>query len=145
MKHQTREQLQKVAEIHLEEAQPAAMTRSERLQRWAELLEQNPDRQLGTFAGTEYQPTETRLMMRSAGSAITVAFEDAVLRAEGLENDTYGEAKRFFELSDWQLHDIVCYCHFGETMKASTAARCVRAAMGGQFNLFSRLRHAVIG
>ncbi len=145
MKYQTLEQLQKVAEVHAGQAQPAAMTRSERLQRWADLLDQNPDRQLGTFAGTEYQPAGTRQTMRSAGSAITVAFDDAALRAEGLENDTYGEAKRFFELTDWQLHDIVCYCHFGETMRADAAARRVRAAVNGQFNLFSRLRHAILG
>ena len=145
MKYQTLEQLQKVAEVHAGQAQPAAMTRSERLQRWADLLDQNPDRQLGTFAGTEYQPAGTRQTMRSAGSAITVAFDDAAFRAEGLENDTYGEAKRFFELTDWQLHDIVCYCHFGETMRADAAARRVRAAVNGQFNLFSRLRHAILG
>jgi hypothetical protein len=144
MKHQTLEQLQKVAEIHAEQARPA-MTRSERLQRWAELLDKDPDRQLGTLAGTEYQPAGTRLTMRSADSAITVAFDDAVLRAEGLENDTYGEAKRFFELTDWQLHDIVCYCHFGATMRAGAAARRVRAAMGGQPNLFTRLRDTILG
>ena len=145
MKYQTLEQLQKVAEVHTEQAQPTAMTRSERLQRWADLLEQYPDRQLGTLAGTEYQTVETRLTMRSAGSAITVAFDDAILRAEGLENDTYGEAKRFFELTDWQLHDIVCSCHFGETMRSGTAARRVRAMTSGQFNLFTRLRHAILG
>jgi hypothetical protein len=42
------------------------------------------------------------------------------------------------------LHDIVCYCHFGETMRADVAARRVRAAMNGQ-NLFGRLRHVILG
>ncbi len=144
MKHQTLEQLQTVAEVHPDQLRPV-MTRNERLERWAELLEKEPDRQLGTLAGTEYQPSGTRYTMRSAGSAITVAFDDAMFRAEGLENDTYGEAKRFFELTDWQLHDIVCYCHFGATMRAGTAARRVRAAIGGRPNLFTRLRDAIFG
>jgi hypothetical protein len=144
MKHQTLEQLQTVAEVHPDHMRPA-MTRSERLERWAGLLEKDPDRQLGTLAGTEYQPSGTRQTMRSAGSAITVAFEDACFRADGLDNDTYGEAKRFFELTDWQLHDIVCYCHFGATMRAATAARRVRAAIGGRPNLFTRLRDAIFG
>ena len=144
MKHQTLEQLQTVAEVH--PGQPRlVVTRGERLERWAGLLEKEPDRQLGTLAGTEYQPAGTRQTMRSAGSAITVAFDDAVFRADGLENDTYGEAKRFFELTDWQLHDIVCYCHFGATMRAGTAARRVRAAIGGRPNLFTRLRDAIFG
>ncbi|MET0941422.1 MAG: hypothetical protein ABWY13_08665 [Mesorhizobium sp.] len=144
MKHQTLEQLQTVAEVHPGQ-QRLVMTRGERLERWAGLLEKEPDRQLGTLAGTEYQPAGTRQTMRSAGSAITVAFDDAVFRADGLENDTYGEAKRFFELTDWQLHDIVCYCHFGATMRAGTAARRVRAAIGGRPNLFTRLRDAIFG
>ena len=144
MKHQTLEQLQTVAEVHPGQ-QRLVVTRGERLERWAGLLEKEPDRQLGTLAGTEYQPAGTRQTMRSAGSAITVAFDDAVFRADGLENDTYGEAKRFFELTDWQLHDIVCYCHFGATMRAGTAARRVRAAIGGRPNLFTRLRDAIFG
>jgi hypothetical protein len=48
--------------------------------------------------------------------------ETPLLRAAGLENDTYGEAKRFFELSDGQLHRIVCY-----TVSAARTARYTRA------------------
>ena len=144
MEHKSLEQLQSVAEIHPDKTRPA-MTRNERLDRWAELLEREPGRRLGTLPGTEYQPDSVRETMRSAGSPISVAFEDPVLRAEGLKDDSYGEAKRFFELSDWQLHEIVCYCHFGAAMSAATAARCVRAAMDGakQPGVFARLREAV--
>jgi hypothetical protein len=35
---------------------------------------------------------------------------------------SYSEAKRFFELSDWQLHEIACSCHTGATMQAGWAA-----------------------
>jgi hypothetical protein len=58
-----------------------------------------------------------------------VAFNDRILRAEGLADDSYGEAKRFFELTDNQLHEIVCYCHVGASMQASRAAQGVRAAI----------------
>ncbi|TGR74211.1 hypothetical protein EN836_33420, partial [Mesorhizobium sp. M1C.F.Ca.ET.193.01.1.1] len=57
--------------------------------------------------------------------------DDPLLRAAGLRSDTYGEAKRFFELSDWQLHDVVCSCHTGATMQASWAAARVRRIIRG--------------
>ncbi|WP_192384975.1 hypothetical protein [Mesorhizobium silamurunense] len=145
MKHQTIEQLQIVAEI--DQAYPRqAMSRSERLERWAELLERNPDRRLSTLPQTEYQPVRVRAAMRGDGSPISVAFEDPVLRAAGLENDNYGEAKRFFELTDRQLHEIICYCHFGATVTAATAAHHIRAVpTGRQPGMFARLREAFVG
>ena len=65
--------------------------------------------------------------MRCDNSAISVAFSDPLLRSAGLESDTYGEAKRFFELSDGQLHPIVCFCHFGMTVSAARTAGYIRA------------------
>ncbi len=38
--------------------------------------------------------------MRSDHSPVSVAFSDPVLRVAGLSDDTFGEAKRFFELED---------------------------------------------
>ncbi|MER8963617.1 hypothetical protein [Mesorhizobium sp. M0701] len=145
MKHQTLEQLQIVAEIDQDYLRQT-MSRSERLKRWAEILERNPDRRLSTLHQTEYQPVRARAAMRGDGSPIAVAFEDPVLRAAGLENDNYGEAKRFFELTDRQLHEIICYCHFGATVSAATAARHIRAAVAGrQPGMFARMREALVG
>ncbi|ESY70113.1 hypothetical protein NKH57_24130 [Mesorhizobium sp. M1050] len=141
MKHQTVDQLNAVADVHAEATHLLA-TRGERLERWAQLLEQNPNRVLGALTGTEHQSVETRERMRSAGSPITIAFEDPVFRALGLKEDTYGEAKRFFELTDWQLHGIVCHCHVGATMTARWAASRVRAAMSGRSGFFAWLRGA---
>jgi hypothetical protein len=145
MQHKTLEQLKRVAEGQPDPDRPA-MSRSEKLERWADLLDRDPGRRLSTLPGTEYEPAERRDPLRSPGSPIWVAFADPVLRAEGLTNDTYGEAKRFFELSDWQLHEIVCYCHFGATMTAGAAARHVRAAIGGpeQRGVFARLQDAFV-
>ena len=130
MQYKTQQELQRVALVHADQSRPA-MTRGERLERWAELLSREPSRRLSTLHGTEYHPAESRDRMSSLGSPISVALEDPLLRGEGLADDTYGEAKRFFELTDRQLHDIVCYCHHSASMTADTAARRVRAAIGG--------------
>ncbi|MDX8523660.1 hypothetical protein RFM68_03995 [Mesorhizobium sp. MSK_1335] len=130
MKHQTSHELQSVAVIDRLGLIPLA-TRTQRIERWAELLDRNPLRCLAALAGTEYVDPEVRAGARAAGSPLAVAFEDPLLRAAGLQSDTYGEAKRFFELSDWQLHDVVCSCHAGATMQASWAAARVRRLISG--------------
>ena len=76
MKHQRLDELQTVAEV--KQQPPQEMTRSERLLRWAELLDRNPGRRLSTLNQTEYQPAAARELMRCDGSPLTVAFEDAM-------------------------------------------------------------------
>ena len=102
------------------------LTRRERIERWAESLERSPRPFLKTLHETEYQPIADRIAMRDDDTPISVAFADPILRAAGMENDSYGEAKRFFELSDGELHELVCFCHFGERVSAATVARRVR-------------------
>lgn len=87
MRHHTREELDTVAGIH-RDADHHPLTRDERVARWAELLEQDPDRALVTLQETEYQPDIIRDEMREDGSPITIAFKDPVLRGEGLTNAT---------------------------------------------------------
>lgn len=137
MRHQTLEHLQTLADVNL---QLGIMTRLERLACWAELLEQDPERILRTFPGTEYECAETRGTMRVSDSPITVAFHDPSLHADGLNDDTYGEARRFFEITARQLHDIICGCHFGEMVKAGHAAQGVRLSMVIHSGLLDRLR-----
>jgi hypothetical protein len=139
MKHHAIDQLETVARINQNYPRDV-MSRRERLERWAELLERNPQRLLATLHQTEYQPAAERAIMRGDGSPISVAFEDAVLRAAGLESDSYGEAKLFFELSDHQLHKLVCYCHFGATVSAATAARYLRGVLSRPPSIMARLR-----
>ncbi|NEK19770.1 hypothetical protein [Rhizobium leguminosarum] len=117
------------------------ITRRERLERWAESLERSPRPFLKTLHETEYQPISDRLALRDDGTPISVAFADPILRAAGMENDSYGEAKRFFELSDEQLHDLVCFCHFGERVGAATVARRLRKMAGSKpSGFFAQLR-----
>jgi hypothetical protein len=59
----------------------------------------------------------------------------------GLENDTCGEPKRFVDLSDRQLHRIVCYCHFAMTVNAARTARYILAKhVDTPDGTFARLR-----
>ncbi|RWM06988.1 hypothetical protein [Mesorhizobium sp.] len=136
MRHQTLEQLHSVADVN-----PLAplTSRAQKIERWAELLDRNPLRCLSALTGTEYLYPGMREEARAAGSPITVAFEDPLLRASGLQSDTYGEAKRFFQVSDWELHEVVCSCHAGATMQAGWAAGRVRRIITGN-RFFAWLR-----
>ncbi|TIW92764.1 MAG: hypothetical protein E5V59_16640 [Mesorhizobium sp.] len=142
MKHQTREELNAVAEI---DAACPAMTRSQRLEHWAALLERDPERGLGALPGTEYMRLDVRDKAQCTESPLSIAFADPILRAQGLKSETYGEARRFFELSEWQLHAIICHCHVGAIMKAGWVAVQVRAATNEDGKLFSKLRETIAG
>ncbi|NRQ17407.1 hypothetical protein [Ensifer sesbaniae] len=142
MEHQTRERLQRIADVHTNMRR--ALTRGERLARWVELLERTPDRYLNTLSETEYRPAAIRDGMRSDNSPLTVAFEDSVLRADGLGGDTYGETKRFFELSDLDMHQLVCSCHSGATVRAAVVAECVREVAAPGPGLFAMLLNAMM-
>ena len=130
MKPQSRDQLSNVAQHITTEPKNAPMDRRQRLERWLKLLERDPRRMLNALAGTEYHPWSDRDLMRRDGSPFSVAFGDPVLREDGLQNDTYGEAKRFFELSDHQLHEFVCYCDIGHSMTASAESYIAFVAIG---------------
>src|SRR4051795_7841881 len=103
------------------------LSRRERLERWAESLGREPGRRLRALHGIEYGTPYERLTCRADGSPLAVAYADPVLRAAGLEGDTVGDAAEFFDLSHEQLHDLLCFCHHGGTVSASTAAAQVRA------------------
>jgi hypothetical protein len=133
MQHRTLDQLKRIASIDV--ARPHGrsrhkpMAQRDRLERWAYLLRQRPNRSLYSLPGTEYQPADRRDAMRRLGSPISIAFGDPILRDAGLRDDTYGEAKRFFGLSDSQLHNIVCFCRSGDRISAASATYGVRAAI----------------
>jgi hypothetical protein len=130
MKHQRVEQLRTVAAVHSKTMPP--MSSLQRLERWAELLELKPARRLNTLRETELFSPRLREAMRAEVSPISIAFADPILSAEGLRDDTYGEAKRFFDLSDRQMHDILCYCRFGGVTSARASARAIRRVIAAE-------------
>ena len=132
MEHKTRDKIRDVADILPNWLSPRPLSKSERLERWADALEHEGRRHLKTLFEVEYAPPAERAALRADDSLLTVAFNDPRLRAEGLTGDTVGEAVAFFSISERQLHDIVCFCHHGPTIAANTAAAQIRAAAGRQ-------------
>ncbi len=128
MRRQSLKQVQKTANVYHRLPQLDLSSQRGRLERWNELLRQEPIRLLTTFTNTEYLSPEVRDRLRCDDSPVSVAFADPLLREAGLAGDSYGDAKRFFSLSDRQLHRIVCYCHHGAQTYAAGVACQVRAA-----------------
>jgi hypothetical protein len=129
MKHQTLEEMRDVAVVQPSWLSGRPLTKCERLERWAEVLEhEGADRRLKTLFQIEYASRAERAALRADDSPLSVAFKDARLRAAGLAGDTIGDAVAFFEVSEMQLHNILCFCHHGDTMSARAAAARVRAA-----------------
>jgi hypothetical protein len=104
-----------------------ALSRHERLKRWAEILEREPRRLLHAIHGVWYRSPHELLAYRMDGSPLSVAYADPVLRGAGLKSDTVGDAAEFFDLSREQLHYLLCFCHHGQMLTASATAAQVRA------------------
>lgn len=124
MKHRLLSELDHLAD--LKPSQAPALSKRERLDRWAELLEREPDRLLGTLDEIEWKPKAERRVMRVDSSALTVAFNDPVLRTAGLASDRFGDGVEFFQISEHDAHIVLCSCHGGDFMRSDEAARRVR-------------------
>jgi hypothetical protein len=103
------------------------LSRRERLERWADLLMQEPRRRLKAFSWVEFYAERERALLRGENTPISVAHDDPMLRAAGLEDDTLGQAQAFFGLSPDEAHYLVCDCHFHGTMDAESVAGRIRA------------------
>lgn len=124
MEYKSVEQLRVLADVHAAEKQP--MTRRQRLERWAELLDRNPERRLRSLGEIELKAPSERPLMRAPDSPITVAFEDPVLRAEGLAGDRLGDAMTFFDISEDDAHRLLCSCMNGWSMASGKVGKQVR-------------------
>ena len=125
MEHRDINQIRGLADV--QPSLPQVLTRRERLERWAELLDRDPNRRLSTLGEIEFTPRAERPSMRADNSPLAVAFEDPVLRAAGLRSDRLGDAMAFFQISEDGAHYIMCACLFGQSMSAGTAAARVRS------------------
>lgn len=129
MQHKTLEELDRVADVLSSgrRQKQKSMSKKQRLERWAEALDHRKGTVLKSLVRTEFASRRERDFMREDNSPLTVAFEDPVLRVEGLKSDRLGDATRFFGLSHAEAHRILCYCHYGATILPETVSRCVRA------------------
>ena len=114
MQHLSQDQL-------LAMAQPIPMSRDDKLERWASLIEASSNR-IFLFHGLEYQSQYELDRLAHPGSAFALAAGDPVLKEAGLNTDTVGAAMRFFELSKDDIHAFSCYCG-GNISNATMAAR----------------------
>ena len=131
MEHKTRDEIRDIADVLPSCLQARPLTKRERLELWVEALEREGGRCLRTLFEIEYAPPTERAGVRADDSPLSVAFADQRLRAEGLTGDTVGDATAFFGISEMELHNILCFCHYGETMSADMAAARVRAVTTG--------------
>ncbi len=125
MEHKALAELQTIADVKI--AEPAApMSPEQRLLRWIEVLEANASRRLSSLYEIEYLSTQERRECRSNSSPLTVAYEDSVLRADGLKGERVGDCLAFFQLTERQVHHAFCSCHVGTTFSARDAAARLR-------------------
>ncbi len=142
MEHKPYAEMSRVADVRADPLKPK-MTRRQRLERWAEVLEQEPARELKSLEEIEWKTKAERRALRADGSPLTVAFEDPVLRAEGLASDRLGDASDFFGLSADNAHFVLCSCFHGRTMTAGEAASRVRRLSSPEWTAMKSL--ALIG
>jgi hypothetical protein len=125
MEHKPLAELQTIADVKI--AEPTApMSREQRLQRWIEVLEANGNRKLRSLYQIEYLSAQERREYCSNSSPLVVAYEDSVLRAEGLKSDRVGDCLAFFQITERQVHHAFCSCHVGSTFSARDAAARLR-------------------
>ena len=130
MKHHSPEQLREAAAIVA--ANPiTTMTRRERLDRWADLLDQYAGPMEALYR-IEYLPEEERRAYRGGESTpLAIAHRDPLLLRDGLGGDTLGDAMNYFEMTDDDAHRLLCDCHYMGTLTGhNLAARLRRYAAG---------------
>ena len=102
------------------------LSRRQRIERWAMLLEQHQGR-LVPFVGTEYLSYEARRTLRVDNSPLALAAGDPILHNDGLTSDTLGEGTAYFGLSERKAHRLLCDCHYSGTMTGQKVASRLRA------------------
>lgn len=131
MKHETLDEIRLRAEVVPSRTEIKKLSRRERLERWATVLEQHGGR-LRPFIRTEYLSRQERRALRADDTPLAVAYADPILRADGLASDNLGDGLDYFELSEHTGHRLLCDCHYSGTMTGSNvAARLRPIAEGG--------------
>jgi hypothetical protein len=108
-----------------------AMSRPERLERWATVLEESPRPSLNPFRDVEFFAPSVRAGFRVPNSPLALAYQDPVLRRAGLASDRFGDGAEFFGLSPYQAHRVLCSCGYFGRMMPTEVARRVRGIVAG--------------
>ena len=75
----------------------------------------------------EFYAESQRARLRGDETPIAYAFADPVLRHEGLNGDTLGDAEAFFGLNRHDTHRLLCDCRYHGRMDSRSVARRLRA------------------
>jgi hypothetical protein len=126
MEHRTLDEIKPLAEVTPFQTTSSKMSRRERLERWATVLERH-EGTLVPLNRIEYLPERERVLLRGTGTPLTVAYQDPILREEGLASDRLGDATAFFDLTKGQAHCLLCDCNYYGTMTAEGVATRVRS------------------
>jgi hypothetical protein len=127
MKHENPDIMELEARPLAPEAPP--MDRRARIARWAACLEAH-EGPLAALRRIEFMAPELRRAYRDPASPLTVAFNDPVLRQEGLAGDTLGDVMDFFEMTHEDTHRLLCDCHYHGTMTGPGLAGRLRQFAG---------------
>jgi glyoxylate carboligase len=105
-----------------------ALTRKEKLLRWADLVLQQ-GKPLHLFHDLErWHPTCLKAPLgHIAPNAFGIAANDPVFKAAGIDGSSPADAMKFFELSQAELHEFSCDCG-GGISNHDMAARITRLA-----------------
>ena len=125
MKHQPIQEIDALADIA--QVRGVTLSRRERLARWADLLSRDPHRRLNALSRVEFYAERESALLRGENTPISVALADPVLSEAGLQGDTLGDARAFFELSAAEAHYLLCDCHFVGQMDGEGVAHRIRS------------------
>ena len=125
MKYRTLDEI--VPEAKVVRADPASKRdwRRQRLEHLAMVLDayEGP---LQLMTRVEFLPKGEREFVRVDYSPLWVAYQDPVLRQQGLAGDRIGDAIAFFDLSWREAHHLFCDCHYSAGVTSRIIADLVR-------------------
>lgn len=101
------------------------MTRREKLLRFAQIVRAHPKR---FYIFNNLENARDYEAVYHPASAFALAAQDQILKDAGLESETVGAAKRFFQLSRADLHNFSCDC--GGEINNTTMADRIEAIAG---------------
>jgi hypothetical protein len=129
MEHKSLEQLRdRAAVVEFEERvapSPRALRRM-RLERLAHVLAKH-DGPVTLLTRIEFLPEHDRLPLRIDNSPLEIAYRDPVLRGQGLAGDRLGDGMTFFDLSQAEVHYLLCDCHYSGMVTGDMIAARVRS------------------
>lgn len=114
---------------------PAKLSVPARLRRWADVIDAWAKTRkahvvrLPARHGLEYAPVEMLPDIRWPGSPMELAYNDPILRADGLGGDSMKHSMDYFEVTQMDLHGFACDCH--SQNRADIAAKFLRNRAAG--------------